>query len=1046
MTEQSAVGLPLTPAQESLWFAHQSRPLDAGFLIAEYVDIEGELDLSTLRRAVASAAREIEALRTTITDAPDGGTAGQRVHDDMTLDVPLVDLSANANGEPDAHRAMRQDLATPVDVTRGPVTALVLYRLSASRHLLYLRTHHLVLDGYGAAAALGRIATTYGLLATGQEVTAEPLPLEPLVADARQYARSAEYAEDGAHWRASLDGVPRAERLTDRTGPPGTEVLRRSVALDPARWRRLREGARQGRVAWPALFVAGTAAYTHRMRGAHDLLLGMPVTGRRSRIARRTPGMTSQIVPLRLRLDPAVPVRDLLRQVTTAMRGALRHQRFPVEELRRDLGLGRGDSLVGPAVNVLAFDENLRFGPATGTLHNLSLGPVEDLTLAVHPAPGGAGARVDVLANAALYDGTSAAGHLERILRLTEELAADPDRPLSALELTGPEERNRILAAGGLPPGARPGARTTTAADTPAAGAPATSGEPTDVAAVTRATEAPAADDGAGATDATDATDATEPTLPEVLARLARETPDAPAVDDGTRGLTFAELDRAVDAAASALRADGAGPGTTVAVALPRSVDTVVAPLAVLRSGAVYLPVDVTYPAERIAHLLADAAPVILLCAPGGPVAGMAPAGTAVRSLSRSGTTPPGAPFDGPRAEDAAYLFYTSGSTGRPKGVLVEHRSISNLLAHHRQESHASAESAGGRRLRVALTASTSFDASWDPLLWMLGGHHLHIADDTTRRDPEALVAFLRAERIDVVETTPSFLGQLLTAGLTAETPTAGGADGADGAPVHRPTVIALGGEPVGDELWQRLSSQPGLLAYNFYGPTETTVDAVTTRVCGTDPVIGRPVRGARAYVLDTALRLLPYGATGELYLAGEGVARGYTGRPGPTADRFLADPFGEPGARMYRTGDLARWHENGSLEFAGRSDTQIKIRGQRVETGEIEAALAALPGIAQAAVALHADGPARVSLAAYLVPTPDEAGDGVRRDRRRVRDALAASLPAYMVPAAYAATDRLPLTPNGKLDTAALPRATAVSTGPKSPPRTATERAVCAA
>ncbi|MBZ6258699.1 amino acid adenylation domain-containing protein [Streptomyces olivaceus] len=1035
MTEQSAVGLPLTPAQESLWFAHQSRPLDAGFLIAEYVDIEGELDLSTLRRAVASAAREIEALRTTITDAPDGGTAGQRVHDDMTLDVPLVDLSANANGEPDAHRAMRQDLATPVDVTRGPVTALVLYRLSASRHLLYLRTHHLVLDGYGAAAALGRIATTYGLLATGQEVTAEPLPLEPLVADARQYARSAEYAEDGAHWRASLDGVPRAERLTDRTGPPGTEVLRRSVALDPARWRRLREGARQGRVAWPALFVAGTAAYTHRMRGAHDLLLGMPVTGRRSRIARRTPGMTSQIVPLRLRLDPAVPVRDLLRQVTTAMRGALRHQRFPVEELRRDLGLGRGDSLVGPAVNVLAFDENLRFGPATGTLHNLSLGPVEDLTLAVHPAPGGAGARVDVLANAALYEGTSAAGHLERILRLTEELAADPDRPLSALELTGPEERKRILAAGGLPPGARPGARTTTAADTPAAaGAPATSGEPTDVAAVTRATEAPAADDGTSANDAT---------LPEVLARLARETPDAPAVDDGTRGLTFTELDRAVDTAASALRADGAGPGTTVAVALPRSVDTVVAPLAVLRSGAVYLPVDVTYPAERITHLLADAAPVILLCAPGGPVAGMAPAGTAVRSLSRSGTTTPGAPFDGPRAEDAAYLFYTSGSTGRPKGVLVEHRSISNLLAHHRQESHASAESAGGRRLRVALTASTSFDASWDPLLWMLGGHHLHIADDTTRRDPEALVAFLRAERIDVVETTPSFLGQLLAAGLTAETPTA---DGADGAPVHRPTVIALGGEPVGDELWQRLSSQPGLLAYNFYGPTETTVDAVTTRVRGTDPVIGRPVRGARAYVLDTALRLLPYGATGELYLAGEGVARGYTGRPGPTADRFLADPFGEPGARMYRTGDLARWHENGSLEFAGRSDTQIKIRGQRVETGEIEAALAALPGIAQAAVALHADGPAGETLAAYLVPTPDEAGDGVRRDRRRVRDALAASLPAYMVPAAYAATDRLPLTPNGKLDTAALPRATAVSTGPKSPPRTATERAVCAA
>ncbi|WP_446047066.1 condensation domain-containing protein, partial [Streptomyces olivaceus] len=529
MTEQSAVGLPLTPAQESLWFAHQSRPLDAGFLIAEYVDIEGELDLTTLRRAVASVARETEALRTTITDTPDGGTAGQRVHDDMTLDVPLLDLSASANGEADAHRAMRQDLATPVDVTRGPVTALVLYRLSTSRHLLYLRTHHLVLDGYGAAAALGRIATTYGLLATGEEVTTEPLPLEPLVADARQYARSAEYAEDGAYWRESLAGAPHAERLTDRTGPPGTEVLRRSVALDPARWRRLREGARQGRVAWPALFVAGTAAYTHRMRGAHDLLLGMPVTGRRSRIARETPGMTSQIVPLRLRLDPAVPVRDLLRQVTTAMRGALRHQRFPVEELRRELGLGRGDSLVGPAVNVLAFDENLRFGPATGTLHNLSLGPVEDLTLAVHPAPGGAGARVDVLANAALYDGTSAAGHLERILRLTEEFAADPDRPLSALELTGPEERDRVLALGTGPRERSriPAPRTDAPVDGGVDGRPGPATAPTEHAGSTEHADVP------------------EPTLPVVVAGLGGETPDGGAFDDGTRGLTFAELDRA---------------------------------------------------------------------------------------------------------------------------------------------------------------------------------------------------------------------------------------------------------------------------------------------------------------------------------------------------------------------------------------------------------------------------------------------------------------------------------------------------------------------
>ncbi|WP_394427676.1 amino acid adenylation domain-containing protein [Streptomyces sp. SGAir0957] len=1025
MAEGSTVRLPLTAAQESLWFAHQVRPRGTDFTIAEYVDITGELDLATLRRAVTLVTREMEALRVTVVDDPSGVTAGvaddpsgvtagafddpsgvtagQYVHADSAMGVSFVDLSAHANGATAAHEAMRQDLSTPIDVVRGPVTAFTLYRLSDARHLLFLRTHHLVLDGYGAAVALGRIAETYGLLAAGRDVPSEPLPLEPLVAEARQYPQSVQYAEDASYWREQLEGAPLAERLTESTVAPGAEVLRRSVTLDGARWRRLRDGARRGRVAWPALFVAGTAAYVHRMRGAEDLLLGMPVTGRRSRTARRTPGMMSQVLPLRLRVSATDSVQDLLRRTTTAMRGVLRHQRFPAEELRRERGLVRGEPLTGPAVNVLAFDENLRFGPASGTLHNLALGPVEDLTLAVHPAPGGAGARVDALANAALYDERAAAGHLERILRLTEELVADLERPLSAVELTDLQERHRMLALGSGTPAAPDG---------------------------TAISPEAAEDGGAG-----------DPTLPEVLARLARETPDAPAVDDGTRGLTFAELDRAVDAAAAALRADGAGPGTTVAVALPRSVDTVVAPLAVLRSGAVYLPVDVAYPAERIAYLLADSAPVILVCAPDGPVAGMAPTGTAVRELSRTPDPAPGLSLpSAPKGDDAAYLIYTSGSTGRPKGVLVEHRSISNLLAHHRQESHASADLAEGRRMRVALTAATSFDASWDPLLWMLGGHHLHIVDDTTRRDPEALVDFLRAERIDVIETTPSFLQQLLAAGLTAQD------DDADGTAAHRPTVIALGGEPVNDELWQRLSGERDLLAYNFYGPTETTVNAVTARIGGDIPVIGRPVRGARSYVLDAALRLLPCGATGELYLAGEGVARGYSGQSGLTADRFLADPFGEPGERMYRTGDLARWHENGSLEFVGRSDGQIKVRGQRVETGEIETALRALPGVAQAAVTVRADGPGGELLAAYLVPAEDAAGAKVRRDPRPVRDALTASLPAHMVPAAYAVTERLPLTPNGKLDTTALPEATVPSTGPRSAPRTETEEAVCAA
>ncbi|WP_420038012.1 amino acid adenylation domain-containing protein [Streptomyces sp. cg28] len=997
MTEDSADSLAVTPAQESLWFAHTLRPLSSEFTIAEYVDIQGELNPATLSRAVAHVTGEIDAMRAAISDEGADSTARQVVRRDLPVEVPLIDLSANANGEAEAHEAMRRDLAGPVDVSGATVTSFALYRLSRARHLLYLRTHHLVLDGYGAALALSRIAETYGLLADCADVPFQSRPLEPLVTEARQYRESAQYSEDAAYWRDQLAGAPAPERLSDAPGVVGGQVLRQSVVLDGERWQRLRDGARSAKVAWPALFVAGTAAYLHRMRGVGDVLLGMPVTGRRTKVARATPGMMSQVLPLRLRLSAQDTAQDLLRQTTLAMRAVLRHQRFPAQELRRHRGLRQGEPLTGPSVNVLAFDGDLRFGAASGTLHNLSIGPVEDLTLAVHPAPGGAGARIDVLANAALYDDRAAAGHLERIVRVTEELASSPARCLGALELASPQERDVLLAMGtGL------------------------------------------SDDGEG-TRLGGRTAGEEPTLPEVLSRLAREMPDAPAVGDGTGNLTFAELDRAVDAAATALRGDGAGRGAVVAVALPRSLDTVVAPLAVLRAGAVYLPVDLSYPDERIAHLLADAAPALLVCAPDSPVAALAPTGTKVRPLSHGPGEVPDPATSCPRGEDAAYLIYTSGSTGRPKGVLVEHRSISNLLAHHRSESHASAQAAQRRQLRVALTAATSFDASWDPLLWMLSGHHLHIVDDKTRRDPEALVAFLRTRRVDVIETTPSFLQQLLAAGLTADDTSTGRTT------PHRPTVIALGGESVNAELWQRLAAERSLVAYNFYGPTETTVDAVTARVRGTDPLIGRPVRGARSYVLDAALHLLPSGVTGELYLAGEGVARGYVGQPGLTADRFLADPFGEPGARMYRTGDLVRWHENGSLEFVGRSDGQIKVRGHRVETAEIEAALIALPGVAQAAVVLGG-GPDGQRLAAFLVPSGDAAGAQVRDDVGPVRDALVTSLPAHMVPAAYALVERLPLTPNGKLDTSALPEATAVSAGSSNAPVTRTEEQVCAA
>ncbi|RLK61737.1 non-ribosomal peptide synthase protein (TIGR01720 family)/amino acid adenylation domain-containing protein [Actinokineospora cianjurensis] len=465
-------------------------------------------------------------------------------------------------------------------------------------------------------------------------------------------------------------------------------------------------------------------------------------------------------------------------------------------------------------------------------------------------------------------------------------------------------------------------------------------------------------------------------TFPAVFEEQTRRTPDATALVFAGEALTYAELNVRANRVAHHLVAQGVRREQVVAVSLPRSVDAVVAQLGVFKAGAVYLPVDPSLPAERRAHLVEDSGAVLILD-DALPVDG-----------------PDTDPEMGLRPDNTAYVIYTSGSTGKPKGVAVEHRALVNLLHSHR------ADFAGGDRLRVALSAVFSFDTSLEGPVLMAGGHELHLLGDDVRLDPDALVAYVVGERIDFLDLTPSYLRKLLPAGLLAH-------------PDHKPAVLMLGGEALGDDLWRELGSLPDTAVHNFYGPTETTVDALSTVVGGERATIGRPLRNLQAYILDADFRPLPVGVPGELHIAGAQLARGYLHRPGLTADRFVADPFGPAGSRMYRTGDLARWTSDGTVEYLGRTDDQVKIRGFRIEPGEIEAALLARPGIREAAVVAREDGGHR-RLVAYLV------ADAF--DTNELRAALKGTLPDYMVPAAFVGLDRLPMTRNGKLDKAALP------------------------
>ncbi|MDT0381742.1 amino acid adenylation domain-containing protein [Streptomyces sp. DSM 42041] len=500
--------------------------------------------------------------------------------------------------------------------------------------------------------------------------------------------------------------------------------------------------------------------------------------------------------------------------------------------------------------------------------------------------------------------------------------------------------------------------------------------------------------------------------VPAAFDAMAAARPGDTALVCGEDRLSAGELAGRVHRLARALRARGVGPDDVVALALPRSADMVVALLAVLDAGAAFQPLDVTHPRERLRELVADTSPALVLT--DGTIDGLPWRTLLDEAAGLSGEPLHDAELAAPRHPDhLAYVIHTSGSTGRPKGVLVRTGGLAALLHHQRATVVAEAERDAGRRLRVAHTYSFAFDSAFEHLVWLLCGHELHVYDAETARDADALLAAYARDGIDVVDTTPSMAVPLLDGGLLD----------------LRPTLLVLGGEATPPALWRRVA-EADVTARNMYGPTEATVDGTTARITGEEPTIGRPLAGTRAYVLDNALQPVPHGTTGELYLAGPHLARGYLGMPGATADRFVADPYGAPGDRMYRTGDTARWVPGRGLEYLGRGDGQVKVRGHRVEIGEVEAALGAVPSVTAAAAAVRS-----ARLVGWVVSssaTPET-----------VRAHLAARLPEHLVPAAVVVLDALPVTPNGKLDRAALP-APAATTGGRAP-STEPERQLCA-
>ncbi|WP_448330867.1 amino acid adenylation domain-containing protein [Streptomyces sp. DSM 41534] len=525
-------------------------------------------------------------------------------------------------------------------------------------------------------------------------------------------------------------------------------------------------------------------------------------------------------------------------------------------------------------------------------------------------------------------------------------------------------------------------------------------------------------------------TDIGTDTVVDRFDQAADRAPERTALVAHGSAMTFAELRDRSRAVAGVLVRRGIGPGATVGLAIPRSPDSIVALFAVLRAGAAYVPLELDHPDERIASIVADARPDVLLT-----VSAVSPRLTGDlieldRPLPEAEPYRTFAPDDPNRLRHPAYTIYTSGSTGRPKGVVTEYAGLTNMLINHQRRIFAPVLAEHGHRVfRIAHTVSFAFDMSWEELLWLADGHEVHICDEELRRDAPRLAEYCLEHGIDVINVTPTYAQQLVAEGLLDD-------------PARRPALVLLGGEAVTPALWRRLAETEGTVGYNLYGPTEYTINTlgVGTFECQ-DPVVGVAIDNTEVYVLDPWLRPLPDGVPGELYVSGIGIAHGYLGQAAQTAHRFVACPFGAPGERMYRTGDLVVRRPDGNLMYLGRTDQQVKIRGHRVEPGEVEAAFAAHPAVRFAAAVAQpdpqVDGAHR--LAAYLVL------DGA--DLATVAAEAGAGLPDFLRPTHYAQVDSIPLTVNGKADTKALPEAKplgALTTAGERGPETGTETAVC--
>jgi len=951
---------PLVAAQPGIWMAEQLSDLPNAWSVAHYVELTGPVDAPLLAKAVAAGMMQADTLRMRFTE--DNGEIAQWVDESIILPEPqIIDLRTNPDPHAAALAQMQADLNQNLRVDSGqPLAFHLLIQVADNRWYWYQRYHHLVVDGFSFPAIARQIVAIYRAWSNGEATPESPFtPFAEVAEEYQRYRDSEAYTRDGAFWAEQRKQLPPPVSLSSAPLPG------RAATTDILRLKLTADRHAFSQLATASqsqrtdLALALVALWLARLTGRMDYAAGFIFMRRMGSAALTATGPVLNVLPLAVNIRAQETLPELAQRLAGQMKKMRRHQRYDAEQIVRDSGRAASDEAL--------------FGPVFNVKvfdYQLDLAGVQAVTHTLATGPVNdlemalfpdeqGGLSIEILANKQRYDEATLVRHVERLHGLLAQFAANIDLRCGEAETVSDAEYQQL--------------------------------------------------------EKINQTEMTLPltTLRALAAEQATKTPHAPALADAQHHLTYREMREQVVALANQLRARGVKPGDSVAVALPRSVFLTLALHAIVEAGAAWLPLDTGYPDDRLQMMLEDARPSLLITTDDQRPR-FSHLSVEVFSYNTLFSAEGSEPLNLSAPEQTAYIIFTSGSTGRPKGVMVGQTAIVNRLLWMQNHYPLTADDV------VAQKTPCSFDVSVWEFWWpFIAGAKLVMAEPEAHRDPLAMQEFFAKYGVTTTHFVPSMLAAFV-ASLTPE----------NAACCASLKQVFCSGEALPTLLcreWEHLTHVP---LHNLYGPTEAAVDVSwypafgpeLALVTGNSVPIGFPVWNTGLRILDAMMRPVPFGVAGDLYLTGIQLAQGYLGRPDLTASRFIADPF-VPGERMYRTGDVARWLDNGAVEYLGRSDDQLKIRGQRIELGEIDRAMLTLPDVAQAVThacvinqAADTGGDAR-QLVGYVVSE-----SGLPLDRDALLTTLKTQLPPHMVPVVLLQLSALPLSANGKLDRKALP------------------------